>query len=110
MRFIKKGDVYRVVRLTGAQDNILGITFGKNQEVEIIPWPIEKNQKIHTTKKEVFNQVINGLKFVNESLETNYELSKIYFVPSDISSNSVYHLLICQLIRHYHSGKEFKEV
>jgi len=36
----------------------------------------------------------SGLKEVNKSLGTNYQLSKIYFVPSDSASDSVYKLLI----------------
>jgi len=51
-----------------------------------------------------------GLEWVNESLGTNYKLSKIYFVPSDRASNLVYTVLICELIRHYHSGNEFQEM
>jgi hypothetical protein len=50
------------------------------------------------------------LESVNQSLGTNYKLSKIYFSPFDSGANSVYNLLICKLIRHYHSGNEFKEV
>ena len=61
-------------------------------------------------KEEVLEQVVSGLESVNQSLGTNYKLSQIYFSPFDSGTNSVYNLLICKLIRHYHSGNEFKEV
>jgi len=110
MRFTKKGNIYRIIRLTGSQDNILGVSFGEDNKMEILEWPIEEGEKIRTSKKEVLEQIISGLESVNQSLGTNYKLSKIYFLPSDRASNSVYNLLIYKLIRHYHSGNEFKEV
>ena len=110
MRFTKKGNIYRIIRLTGSQDNILGVSFGEDNKMEIVEWPIEEGEKIRTSKKEVLEQIISCLESVNQSLGTNYKLSKIYFLPSDRASNSVYTLLIFNLIRHYHDGKEFKEI
>ena len=60
--------------------------------------------KLNLSKKEVLKQIIPGLELFNESFGTKYKLSKIYFLPSDRASNSVYNLLISKLIRHYHSG------
>lgn len=110
MRFTKKNNIYRIVRITGSQDNILGVSFGENNKMEIFEWPIEEGEKIRSSKKEVLEQIISGLEAVNQSLGTDYKLSKIYFLPSDSASYSVYSLLISKLIRHYHSGNEFKEL
>lgn len=77
--------------------------------MEILEWPIEEGEKIRISKKEVLKQIIPGLELFNESFGTKYKLSKIYFLPSDRASNLVYNLLICKLIRHYHTGSEFKE-
>jgi hypothetical protein len=63
-----------------------------------------------TKKDEVLKQVLSGLKSVNESLGTNYRLSKIYYVPLSDGPNSMYRSLIRRLIIHSHSGNEFKEV
>ena len=96
------------------QDNILGVYFfesdDNNIDIEVIEWDVEDGAKIQTSVYQVFKQVLSGLKAVNESLETNYKLSKIYFLPSESALDLVYRLLICRLIRHYHSGNEFKEV
>lgn len=110
MRFTKKGNVYRAIRLTGIQNNILGVSFGETNEMKIIEWPTKSNETIQTSKKEIFEQVNSGLKSVNQSLGTNYKLSEVYFLPSDQPSNSVYKLLICKLIRHYHSNNKFEEI
>jgi len=111
MRFSKTNNIYKIIRITGSQDNILGISFGKD-DIEVIEWNFNNIDKsrIQTSKEEVLEQVLSGLESVNQSLGTNYKLSKIYFSPFDISTNRIYSGLIAALIRHYHSGNEFKEV
>jgi len=116
MKFTKKNNIYRIIRITGRQDNILGICFSETNKhsiennIEVVAWDGKDGAKIQTSDDQVLKQVLSGLKEVNKSLGTNYQLSKIYFVPSDSASDSVYKLLIALLIRHYHSGNEFKEV
>ena len=59
----------------------------------------------------IFGKVkVTGLRLVNQSLNTNYRLSKIYYVPVDNPNNSVYEFLIQELIKHLHSGQVFEEV
>jgi len=116
MGFFKKDNIYSITRITGSQDNILGAAFDdrdrSDNNIEVIEWdfPNIDKSRIRTSKEEVLEQVVSGLESVNQSLGTNYKLSKIYFSPFDSGTNSVYNLLICTLIRHYHSGNEFKEV
>ena len=111
MRFSKTDNIYKIIRITGSQDNILGISFGED-DVEVIEWNFNNSDRsrIRTSKEEVLEQVLFGLESVNKSLGMNYRLSKIYFSPFDISTNRIYSGLIAALIRHYHSGNEFKEV
>ena len=111
MRFSKTDNIYKIIRITGSQDNILGISFGED-DVEVIEWNFNNSDRsrIRTSKEEVLEQVLFGLESVNKSLGTNYKLSKIYFSPFDISTNRIYSGLIAALIRHYHSGNKFKEV
>lgn len=113
MQFTKKNNIYIISRITGSQDNILGVSFKEsdnNTDIEVIEWDIKEGKKIQTSKDEIFKQVLSGLESVNQSLKNNYKLSKIYFLPSESGSGFVYKFLIIQLIRHYHSGNEFKEV
>ena len=116
MGFFKKDNIYRITRITGSQDNILGMVFddknNSDNNIEVIEWdfPNIDKSRIRTSKEQVLEQVLSGLESVNQSLGTNYKLSQIYFSPFDSGTNSVYNLLICKLIRHYHSGNEFKEI
>ena len=112
MRFSKTANIYKIIRITGSQDNILGISFGED-DIEVIEWNFNNSDRsrIRTSKEEVLEQVLSGLESVNKSLGTNYKLSKIYFSPFDISTNRIYSGLIAALIRHYlveMSSKKFK--
>lgn len=109
MFYTKKNNVYRIVRITGSQDNILGVTFG-DKKTKVLEWSTKKNDKVRSSKQEILKQVMSGLESSNQSFETNYQLSEIYFLPSDSVRNSVYHLLIFELMKHYHYKKEFKQI
>lgn len=114
MRFTKSENIYKITRITGNQDHILGICFNTktNQEntIQIIDlhFPNIDNSIVRTSHTELLTQVLDGLNCLNQSLQTNYKLSKIYYVPS-LDGVGIYRALIRTLIRHYHEGKEFEE-
>ena len=110
MRYSKQGNIYKVIRITGNQNNILGVCFTQENNIalEVIEWPTNKNEPTLTSRDEVSMQVMSGLESINNCLKTNYKLSKIYFIPSESSSNSIYRVLIRKLIIHYHEGNQFK--
>lgn len=112
MPFTKTNEIYKIIRITGRLDNILGVCFTqKNDEpIEIIEWYLKNNERIKTSKNEVRPQVLSGLKLVNKKLKTDYKVSKIYYVPTDKPYNSVYEFLIQELIHYLDSGQVFKEV
>ena len=83
MRFSKTDNIYKIIRITGSQDNILGISFGED-DVEVIEWNFNNSDRgrIRTLKEEVLEQVLFGLESVNKSLDyinKNIYLSKNNF-------------------------------
>ena len=114
MGFTKKGNIYKITRMTGNCDSFLGISFAETTEEnpEVIEVQIKnpKKKKNQPSKDEVLKQVLAGLKSVNQSLGTDYKLSQIYYVPSSDGPSSIYQSLIRRLVIHYHNGNEFKEV
>jgi len=48
MKFTKKNNIYRIILITGRQDNILGICFSEtnNNPLEVIAWDIKDGAKI----------------------------------------------------------------
>jgi len=59
MRFTKKDGIYRIILLSGAQDNILGVAFDdkdrSENNIEVIKWdfPNIDKSRIRTSKEEV---------------------------------------------------------
>lgn len=96
MEFSKEDNIYKVTRITGNQDNILGISFAEknssDDNMEVVEWyfPESDSSRIRTSKKEVLTQVLAGLKSINKDLKTNYQLSKIYYVASEDGSERIY--------------------
>ncbi len=108
MKFIKEGDIYKVARITGTQDNILGISLAENDtDIEIVEWNIKEGSQRKSSSHEVFEQVLKGLKKTNEELGKNYKLSKIYFLPTDSATNSIYQHLITEIIKRIDGKGEF---
>ena len=65
MRFSKTNNIYKIIKITGSQDNILGISFGEDN-IEVIEWNFNKIDKsrIRTSKEEVLEQVLSGLESI----------------------------------------------
>ena len=115
--FSKEDNIYKVARNTGNHINLLGISFAEknssDKTIEVVEWDFSNtdSRKIQTSKEEILNQVLSGLKWVNKDFKTNYQLSKIYYVPSeDISDERVYQTFLRWLIKYYHHGNEFQEI
>lgn len=100
-----------ISRGTGSQDNILGISFSKNNStnIKIITWNLEDDSKIQTSIDQILKNVCSSLEEINQYLGTTYKISKIYYVPSESSAVSIYKFLTKTLIMHYHNGNKFKQ-
>ncbi|QBG97582.1 hypothetical protein [Xanthomonas oryzae] len=100
MQFVKDGDIYKVARITGVQDNILGVTFADQAtEVELVALQIDESKKIRTKPDDLLAQVSEGLAEVNAELGKIYFLSKVFYAPNESSENFVYKMLIKELVR-----------
>ena len=121
-----------VIRATGHQSNILGISFAEKNsrettiqvmecnypksdftkylEKRMAKWDKSEKSKIGTSPEEVLTQVLSVLNWVNQALETNYPLSKIEDLASEDGSDCIYQTLIRKLIKHYQSGNEVREI
>ena len=66
-------------------------------------------------QKKVLNQVVKGLNSFNGSVPVSkgkflggdYKISKIYYVPSEDGSETMYELLMFNLLAHHYNGNEF---
>lgn len=73
MQFTRIENIYRVIRATSNESNILGVCFNENQTndntIQIIDlkFPNINDSTIQTSHNELLDQVINGLNCFNES-------------------------------------------
>ena len=67
MKFTKTNEIYKIGRITGVHDNILGVCFTQkdNDPLEIIKWDLKNRETIKTSRSEIESQVISGLRLVN---------------------------------------------
>ena len=68
MKFTKTNDIYKIVRITGGYENILGVclTQKDNEPLEIIEWDLKNTESIKTSRSEIESQVVSGLRRVNQ--------------------------------------------
>ena len=61
MRFSKTDNIYKIIRITGSQDNILGISFSED-DIEVIEWNFNNSDRsrIRISKEEVLERVRIG--------------------------------------------------
>lgn len=106
MQFVKSGEVYKVARITGVQDNFLGITLTDQQvEIELVALPVDKSGSVKISPDELLRQVMDGLSEVNLELGKDYRLAKLFYSPQESASHDVYKLLISELIRKIDAGR-----
>ncbi|MGW8338438.1 hypothetical protein ACWGY7_00055 [Xanthomonas axonopodis pv. khayae] len=106
MQFIKDGDIYKVARITGVQDNILGVIFtNKLSEVEIVALKIDESKKIMAKPDDVLRQLFEGLAEICAELGKVYYLAKVFYLPNESSENSVYKILIRELVKKVDAGE-----
>lgn len=105
MQFFKSGDVYRVARITGVQDNFFAITLADHPaETEVIAFPLPDSALVRTSSHEVLKQVSEGLAEINQELGKCYCVGKVFFSPQENSGHAVYKFLISELIRKIDAG------
>lgn len=100
MQFVKSGEIYKVARITGVQDNFLGIVLADHDvEIELVAFPIPDNAPVKAGPEEVLMQITEGLSEVNLELGKEYRLAKVFYSPQENPNHAVYKLLISELIR-----------
>lgn len=111
MQFSLNKDVYQAARITGPEHNFLGIQLAnKHEKIDVVQLPLKTGECALIGKGAVVAQVEQGLLDVNISLRENYAISKIFFVPSDTPSTSVYRYLTVELIKRIHRRDVFLNV
>lgn len=112
MRFIKKNDIYEVIRITGPSHNLLGLVLTDNdiniEDINVITLPKKNGDLIGLNILDVKYQVLIGLNEINLQLNTKYNIACIYFIESDTPNLETYKYLTQELIFRIHTKGKFE--
>src|SRR4051812_7638194 len=100
MQFIKTGNLFKVVRITGPSHNLLGLEFGSPiKQIVVEALPIQNGGKSVLAAEEVSLHVLEGVKDANAQFGTSYTVVKIQFVPSDSLPVEIYKSLAHSIVQ-----------
>lgn len=111
MNFTKKDNTYIVTRITGSQDNILGIVLSKEKiKIKVIDLEKDKNKKIVTREDEVLSQVSDSLSEFNSTKNSSIKISEIHYLSSESSKREIYKILTKKILERIEKNENFKEI
>jgi hypothetical protein len=112
MQFVRNGDLYQVVRITGPSHNVLGIEFADpstppmDAVIEVADADLAMARLDLT---EVRDNVLRGVQDANAEFATNFVVRRIRFVPTDSPPSETYHFLARSIVGHLAKGEPFGE-
>ena len=110
MIFSKRGAFYQVSRVTGPMHNFLALELTTGpQEVEpqIEARPDFCSGHGELDLKAIISAVLEGLALANDSLNTMYAVTRIYYHMGDNPPEEIYGVLAFKIIERLVSGGEF---
>lgn len=109
MQFVRDGDLFKVVSITGPTRNYLGITFGGQEEtgIDIDVMDIRPDEPGYLEADDVEAEVLAGVEAANKLLGTSYRVQRIQFVRSDSPPAETYRNLAMKLVERVESKEPF---
>lgn len=101
MRVSRQGNVFRIVRITGPQHNLLGLEFGKNSlvpEIEVLPAVDHRHSKYSPDVESIRQHVLEGVREANEEAKMNVSVIRMQIVEDDSGPPEVYRHLAKELV------------
>ena len=112
MQFVRDGELFRVISITGPTHNLLGLMFGgqEGDEVDIDVMDIKPDETKQLDATEVKRQVCEGVDAANQAFGTRYLLKRIQFVPSDSPPAENYRTLAMKVVERLANDGNFTPV
>ena len=104
MEVTRRGDIYRVARITGPTHNYLAIRFGKPDGRKPDVVSLDDGVKVRLDASKVRDEVSKGVADANKRLGTSYEVALIQFVPDDSPPEAGYRELAVRIVEDMHRG------
>jgi hypothetical protein len=115
MQFIQDNEWYKAVRITGPSHNLLGLAFDAevSSQVAVEVLPTSAHEVARIAGEDVLENVLQGIIEANRELGTQYQVSKIQFVPTDTPPVEIYRQLaksIVETLASKQGSAKFKRV
>ena len=112
MQFIRDGEVFKVVKISGPTHNFLGLAFGGQDgtPIDVDVMDIKPDEPKRLEASEVEAEVCHGIAAANEAFGTAYRVNRIQFVPSDSPPVEIYRELAMKLIERLARNEPFTSV
>ncbi len=96
MNYTRNGNLHRVVRITGPTHNLLGLEFGAKVDSCVV-------ERLSTAvggidAEEVKAWVLAAVAKTNDEFQTNMEVRRIQYVPSDSPDPKAYEVMVRELM------------
>jgi hypothetical protein len=106
MQFIDTDPLYKIVRVTGPQHNLLGLQLSHepvagDPEIEALDQATGKPGAL--IGREVAAQVMLGVAEASAELQRTYHVDKIQYVSTDTPPVTVYRQLALEILRRVHA-------
>ncbi|MEJ2790967.1 MULTISPECIES: hypothetical protein [unclassified Pseudoxanthomonas] len=106
MQVSKSDGIYKAVRITGSQDNFLGLSIACapcDPELIVPSSTLVNEERVRTRAEEIMRQVAVGLARANDELGSTYFIAKIFYIPRDLPNNDIYEMLTLEILRYFHA-------
>lgn len=109
MQFVRDGELYKVISITGPTHNFLGLMFGgqEGSEIDVDVMDIKPDEPKKLDAGEIKMQVCQGVEAANKALGTRYCIKRIQFVPSDSPPADNYRTLAMKVVERLAGNEPF---
>ncbi|NQT11275.1 MAG: hypothetical protein HQ582_00910 [Planctomycetes bacterium] len=111
MQFIKTGEVFKAVRITGPTHNLLGLSFyGLDEEGAVTVEPMQHGESTQSETldgNEIRRHVLEGVDRADSRLGSKHCVRVIQFVASDSADLDAYSLLAERIVERVERGGEY---
>jgi len=102
MQFIAKAPLYKIIRITGPQHNLLGLQIAPGPMagmpvIEALDRPSGEPGQL--VEREVIEQVMHGVDEASRELNQTYGIEKIQYISTDSPPVEVYRYLAIEILR-----------
>lgn len=110
MIFLHDGIKYITIRNTGNSDNYLALALSdKPCEIEFLPLDLNSTNP-SITKNNIKKQVYEGVIHMQKNTRKKVNIKKIYYLQSDSYTDSIYKLMIIELLSRIINHERFIEI